>query len=71
MNDNRKNVRLDLGSVFAASGPVPLLDVFYFSATMLTTVGYGDLAPSTAAGKPFTVFYIFAGIGIIVGFATP
>ncbi len=45
-----------------------LLDAFYFSAITLTTVGYGDLAPVTAAGKLFTVFYIFAGIGIIVSF---
>jgi voltage-gated potassium channel len=45
-----------------------LLDSFYFSSITLTTVGYGDLAPSTASGKLFTVFYIFAGIGIIVGF---
>ncbi|MBA3426583.1 MAG: two pore domain potassium channel family protein [Rubrobacter sp.] len=45
-----------------------LLDAFYFSAITLTTVGYGDLAPVTAEGKLFTVFYIFAGIGIIVSF---
>lgn len=46
-----------------------LLDAFYFSSITLTTVGYGDLTPTTAAGKLFTVFYIFAGLGIIVGFA--
>ncbi len=46
-----------------------LLDAFYFSSITLTTVGYGDLAPTTPAGKLFTVFYIFAGLGIIVGFA--
>ncbi len=45
-----------------------LLDAFYFSAITLTTVGYGDLAPSTPAGKLFTVFYIFAGLGIVIGF---
>jgi voltage-gated potassium channel len=45
-----------------------VLDAFYFSAITLTTVGYGDLTPSTAAGKLFTVFYIFAGIGIILAF---
>lgn len=38
-----------------------LLDSFYFSAITLATVGYGDLAPTTAAGKLFTVFYVFAG----------
>ncbi|MBN1651971.1 MAG: two pore domain potassium channel family protein, partial [Bacteroidales bacterium] len=44
------------------------LDAFYFSAITLTTVGYGDLAPQTDAGKIFTVVYIFIGIGIIFGF---
>jgi len=45
-----------------------LLDSLYFSVITLTTVGYGDLAPTTAAGKVFTMLYIFAGIGIILGF---
>jgi voltage-gated potassium channel len=34
----------------------------------LTTVGYGDFSPSTTADKIFTMFYIFIGIGIILGF---
>jgi voltage-gated potassium channel len=34
----------------------------------LTTVGLGDLAPKTTLGKLFTVVYVFAGIGIILGF---
>ena len=45
-----------------------LLDSFYFSSITLTTVGYGDLSPVTDAGKLFTVFYLFTGIGLIVGF---
>jgi voltage-gated potassium channel len=45
-----------------------LLDAFYFSSITLTTVGYGDLAPATPAGKLFTVFYLFTGIGLIVAF---
>src|SRR5215211_7985114 len=44
------------------------IDAFYFSVTTLTTVGYGDLSPKTTIGKLFTVVYIFAGLGIIVGF---
>ena len=45
-----------------------LLDAFYFCAITLTTVGYGDLSPQTDAGKLFTVFYLFTGIGLIVAF---
>ena len=45
-----------------------LLDAFYFSSITLTTVGYGDLSPETPAGKLFTVFYLFTGIGLIVAF---
>lgn len=42
------------------------LDSFYFSAISLATVGYGDFAPHTAAGKLLTVFYVFCGIGLLV-----
>ena len=45
-----------------------LVDAFYFSVTTLTTVGLGDLAPSTTFGKLFTTVYIFAGLGLITGF---
>ncbi len=45
-----------------------LLDSFYFSSMTLATVGYGDFVPTTAAGKLFTVFYVFAGVGIILAF---
>ena len=42
------------------------LDAFYFSVTTLTTVGYGDLAPTTDASKIFTIIFIFVGVGIIL-----
>src|SRR5918998_103732 len=45
-----------------------IVDAFYFSVTTLTTVGLGDLAPTTTVGKLFTVAYIFAGLGLIAGF---
>jgi uncharacterized membrane protein YphA (DoxX/SURF4 family) len=44
------------------------VDSFYFSVTTLTTVGYGDLHPTTIASKLFTVVYLFVGIGVILGF---
>jgi voltage-gated potassium channel Kch len=32
----------------------------------LTTVGYGDLHPTTAGTEIFTIFYILTGIGVFV-----
>ncbi len=46
------------------------LDALYFSVVTLTTVGYGDLAPTTDIGKGFTIVFILAGVGIIVAFAS-
>lgn len=45
-----------------------LVDALYFSVTTLTTVGLGDLAPTTTIGKLFTIIYIFSGLGLIAGF---
>jgi len=44
------------------------IDSYYFSVVTLATVGYGDLAPRTIAGKLFTTFYIFAGVGMLATF---
>jgi hypothetical protein len=41
------------------------VDSFYFSAIAGTTVGFGDLAPTTDVSKLFSVLYIFFGIGVI------
>ena len=40
------------------------LDAVYFSAYTMTTVGYGDITPKTDVGKIFTIFYVFAGVGM-------
>lgn len=58
------------GAVFyhAVEG-LSYVDALYFTAVTLTTVGYGDFAPQTDAGKLFTAFYAFVGIGIFLGFA--
>jgi len=45
------------------------VDSVYFTVITLTTVGYGDLNPTTAASKLFTVVLILVGLGVIVAFA--
>jgi hypothetical protein len=44
------------------------IDSLYFSSVAVTTVGFGDLAPSTDVSKLFTVLYIFSGVAIIATF---
>jgi voltage-gated potassium channel len=38
------------------------LDAFYFSVITLSTIGYGDLSPTTPASKLFTVLYAILGL---------
>ena len=44
------------------------LDSIYFTVVTLTTVGYGDIHPTTGAGKVFTIFYLIIGVGVLVSF---
>jgi voltage-gated potassium channel len=61
---------LAAGTVFYSSVEGwSVVDAMYFSMITLTTVGYGDLAPRTVAGKLFTMVYLVLGIGVIVSFA--
>ena len=39
-------------------------DALYFCVTALTTVGYGDLAPTSAAGKLFCCAYVVTGVSL-------
>ena len=41
------------------------VDSFYFCTIAVTTVGFGDLSPTTDATKLFTVFYVFSGIALV------
>lgn len=43
------------------------VDSLYFSVTTLTTVGFGNPAPTTDIGKLFTVFFVIGGVGIFLG----
>jgi len=43
-----------------------IVEALYFSVVTLTTVGYGDLHPTTPGTEIFTIFYILTGIGVFV-----
>ena len=45
-----------------------VIDALYFSVIMLTTIGFGDLVPTSDLGKLFTVVYSLVGIGILASF---
>jgi|SRR6056300_512795 len=44
------------------------IDCMYFSMVTLTTVGYGDLTPTSPLSKLFTMVYIMIGLGIFLVF---
>ena len=46
------------------------LDSLYFSVVTLTTIGYGDFAPTTELARAFTIAYVLIGVGIIALFVT-
>lgn len=43
-----------------------IVDAFYFSVTTLTTVGFGQPAPTTDVGKIFTAFFVISGVGMFL-----
>jgi voltage-gated potassium channel len=40
------------------------IDSYFFTVVTISTVGYGNLVPVTAAGKLATTFLIFGGLGV-------
>ena len=47
-----------------------LIQSLYFSVVTLTTVGYGDLTPTSDYSRIFTIIYIFLGLGVLVAFVS-
>ena len=43
------------------------VDAYYFSVITLTTIGYGDIGPTTPLTRIFTTFYAIGGLGILTG----
>lgn len=40
------------------------IECFYWAVTTLTTVGYGDITPKSNAGRIYTMFVMFVGVGV-------
>ena len=47
-----------------------IIEALYFSVVTLTTVGYGDLSPTSAGTQIFTIVYILTGFGVLVALLT-
>ena len=53
---------------YSAAEDWSLIQSLYFSVVTLTTVGYGDLTPTSEYSRIFTIVYIFIGVGVLVLF---
>ena len=45
-----------------------LLDSLYFCVMTLSTIGFGDLAPTEEVSKAFTIIFALLGIGLFASF---
>lgn len=52
--------------VAAFSEPLDRVDALYFTASSFTTVGFGDIAPSTQLARAVVTVQMLAGLGIFV-----
>jgi hypothetical protein len=44
------------------------VDSIYFTVVALTTVGFGDLAPTTQLSRAVTIGFLFFGVSLLGGF---
>jgi Ion channel len=42
-----------------------IIDSMYFACVSFTTIGYGDLSPTTTGGRFFCIFFALAGVAIL------
>lgn len=62
---------LGLGSLFYHQHEGwSLVDSLYFCFMTMSTVGYGDLTPSSDTSKLFTIAYTALSVGLFILFAT-
>ena len=60
-------VAIILGAVgFALIEGWSLIDSLYIAVQAVTTVGYGDVAPRTRAGRFFAIIFMLAGVGVVL-----
>lgn len=43
-----------------------VVDALYFSVMTMSTIGYGDLVPTTPISKIFTIIFTFLGVGVFI-----
>ena len=47
-----------------------IVDALYFSVMTMSTIGYGDLTPTTVTSKIFTIVFAVLSIGVFVAIVT-
>ncbi|HEV2884791.1 MAG TPA: potassium channel family protein, partial [Pyrinomonadaceae bacterium] len=60
-------IAIALGTVgFAVIEGWSVFDSLYVAAQTVTTVGYGDLTPSTRNGRIFSIFFMLMAVGVVL-----